>query len=85
MPEAPDAGNRDPFARPRLRFLQALVRRHAGAEDGRHTGVIDIVRQLGREPLVRDDIFRETAVAAVAGVMLMLAEGLPSRLAIFAA
>ena len=84
MAETTDAGYRHPLAGPRLGFLQTLVGGHAGAKDRRHLREIDAGRQARGKRCRCDDIFSEAAVAAVTGVMLVLAKRLPAGLAVFA-
>lgn len=84
MPEAADAGDGDPFTRPRLGFLKALVAGDAGTKDRRNLRKIDADRKPRGKRRRSDHIFSETAITAIAGVMLVLAHGLPTGLAIFA-
>jgi hypothetical protein len=84
MAEPADPGNGNPLARTRLGFLQALIGRHTGAKDRRYFCKVNAIRQACREGRRGDAVFGEAAVAAVAGIVLMLAQRLPPRLAIFA-
>src|SRR6202171_199864 len=85
MPEAADTRDSDPFARPRLGFLKALVGGDAGAEDRRHLREVDARRKPRRKGRGSDNVLRETTITVVAGVVLVLAHGFPAGLAIFAA
>jgi hypothetical protein len=58
---------------------------HAGTKDRRNLRKIDTDRKLRGKRRRSDHIFSETAITAIAGVMLVLAHGLPTGLAIFAA
>src|SRR6202171_2968076 len=85
MPEAADTRDSDPFARPRLGFLEALVGGDAGAEDRRHLRKVDARRKPRRKGRGSDNVLRATTLAVVTGVVLALAYGFPAGLAIFAA
>lgn len=67
------------FENIRHRIRRAHVHRDVGAGAA---GQSELVRRKGRRG---DNVFRETAIAAIAGVVLVLADGFPASLAIFAA
>ena len=84
MAEPAGARDDDPFAGPRFKLLQSLVGGDARAQDRGDRRIIDVLGQLCCERSRGDDVFGETAVHAVAGVVLMLAQRFPSGLAVFA-
>jgi hypothetical protein len=85
MSETADAGDGDPFTRPRLGLLEALVGGDAGAKDRRNLRKVDADRKPRGKGRRSDNVFRKAAITAVAGVVLVLAHGFPAGLAIFAA
>src|SRR6478735_860223 len=82
--QAADAEHRDELARGGPRHLDRLVGGHAGT--GQRSGVqrVDAVRHVGDVVGVGDGVFRVAAVATVAGVDLLLAEGFPAVHAVVA-
>src|SRR5258708_11587844 len=85
MSEAADAGDGDPFTRPRLGFLEALISCDAGAKDRRNLRKVDADRKPRGKRRRSDNVFCKAAITAVAGVVLVLADGFPAGLPIFAA
>src|SRR5258708_28565486 len=78
-----EGGDGNPLTRARLGFLKALGGGAAGTKDRCDMRKIDSDRKPRRKWRSGDNIFREAAVAAVAGVVLVLAHGFPTGLAIF--
>src|SRR5471032_2070403 len=78
MPEAADAGNNNPVTGFRIRHLQPLVYRHAGAQDWRDLDEPDPLRQVTYVIRIGEGVFSETAVHGISGVLLRFAECFPS-------
>jgi hypothetical protein len=83
--EAADARDHDPLPRPGVGFFQSLIGGDAGAQDRRNRGEIHVRRQARSKRGRSDHIFGKPAIHAIAGVVLMLAQRFPTRLAIFTA
>ena len=80
-----DAGDRHPLARAGVGHLEALVDGDAGAQDGSYFQRVDVVRDSWGVGGVDQHVAAETAVDAVAAVLLALAQRFPAGAAVFAA
>ncbi len=76
--EAADARDHHPVVRPGVGDLEPFVNGHAGAEDRRDLDKADVGGQVTDIVGIGNDIFGEAAVHRIAGVLLLLAQGLPA-------
>src|SRR5665811_750304 len=82
--EAAYAGDDHPLAGPGLRHLQSLVDGDARAEDRGDLYQVRAVRNDRGELGIDQHVLAEGTVHAVAGVLLLLAQGLPAGVAVLA-
>src|SRR5471032_2765711 len=84
MSQASDARDDDPFARAGLRFLDALVRRDAGADKRSCIPGGQMRRDMRYVVGVREDVLGEATVFRVAAELSLRTHGFTRREAIFA-
>jgi hypothetical protein len=84
MAEPADSRNDDPVAGPGIGGLEPLVDRNPGAQDRRDLDERNVLGQMSYIVRIRHDIFGEASVHRIAGVLLLLAQRLPSPQAVFA-
>ncbi|MNQ98330.1 hypothetical protein D3C85_1140150 [compost metagenome] len=78
MAQAADARDHHPVAGLGVRHLQPLVDGHPRAQDRRNLLEANVGGQVADEVRVGHHIFREAAVDRIAGVLLLVAQGLPT-------